>query len=326
MRSRRVRRAVWHQRSLAMVAALALAASPSALRADASFQDATPGTAAELPADLTLADLLEASQATEAADPAPSTSPADDCRRPLALDGTDGRIWDDVTRLYRTPGERHGGGFGHRGPFIPEPMVFDLVRSLGAAVGEAEINTLALFGRRRIDWAPEVEFVAWRNFAIEFEFPFQDEQLESYKVAFQHTLGTGWGEKFIHGWQGIVEHRRESDVTDLTLLHVGGMRFDKTWSTLWMLGGRAHVGGTTDRARSDFLANASVFADVTKKLVAGVETNLAVPLGTNRADLLIMPQLHIDLTHNLQLQCGFGPRIVGHHVTGEAGLRLIWSF
>ncbi len=222
--------------------------------------------------------------------------------------------------------ERHGGGRGHRGPFIPEPMVFDLVRSLGAGVGEAEVNVLGLINSDRVEWAPEFEMVIFKDFAVEFELPFDDNKLDSYKFAAQHTLGTAFDDKFIHGWQGIVEHRRETGVTETTLLHIGAARFDETWSTLWMLGGRGHIGGERREARSDFLANWSVFADVNEKLVAGIETNLAVPLGGGRTNLLLMPQLHIDLTNNLQLQCGFGPRFIGKVARGEAGLRLIWSF
>ena len=46
---------------------------------------------------------------------------------------------------------------------VPEPMVFDRVRGLGADKGELEANALALVplndtGVRDVAWAPEVEF------------------------------------------------------------------------------------------------------------------------------------------------------------------------
>ncbi len=45
-------------------------------------------------------------------------------------------------------------------PSIPEPMVFDMIRPLGARRGELEANTLAqvnLSGASRdVEWAPEV--------------------------------------------------------------------------------------------------------------------------------------------------------------------------
>lgn len=251
------------------------------------------------------------------------TAASDD--EPQRIDS--GEDWlEEVSRLYDEPGERHGGGYGHRGPFIPEPMVFDLVRSLGAAVGEAEINSLAQFNGRYVAWAPEIEAVIWPNFAIEFELPFEDNQLEAYKFAVQHTLGVGWDDKFIHGWQGIAEYRRETSVTEATLVHIGGLRFDESWSTLWMLGGRAHIGGDTPEARADLIFNWSLFLDVTDKLVAGLEANYAQPLGAGRSDVLLMPQLHIDLSDNFQLQCGFGARFDGSTARGEAGMRAVWSF
>ncbi|MBT8181470.1 MAG: hypothetical protein KJO53_07770, partial [Eudoraea sp.] len=63
---------------------------------------------------------------------------------------------------------------------IPEPMIFDLVRELGARQGELEINVLAEFPlnnntSRHIEWAPEIEYAIWDNFAVEFELPIEDD-------------------------------------------------------------------------------------------------------------------------------------------------------
>jgi len=60
---------------------------------------------------------------------------------------------------------------------IAEPLMFDLVRGLGDAKGESEANTLAEFpiiSESDIEWAPEYEYVLFKNFAIEFEFPFSN--------------------------------------------------------------------------------------------------------------------------------------------------------
>lgn len=118
---------------------------------------------------------------------------------------------------------------------IPEPMVFDLVRPLGARRGELEINTLGLFPLRnrgrsrsvrdvpdaledtdetRIDWAPEIEYALFDDFAVELELPFEDEKLVAYKFAAQWTLGTTMDGKMIHGTQGIAEYNRFSKVTE----------------------------------------------------------------------------------------------------------------
>jgi hypothetical protein len=68
--------------------------------------------------------------------------------------------------------------------------MFGLVRGLGARQGELEINTLADFplnntSTRGVEWAPEVEYTLFNNFAVEMEFPFEDVDLEAYKMAVQ---------------------------------------------------------------------------------------------------------------------------------------------
>jgi len=54
---------------------------------------------------------------------------------------------------------------------IPEPLMFDLVRGLGARQGELEVNSLADFPlnyttTRGIDWAPEVEYALFKKFLL----------------------------------------------------------------------------------------------------------------------------------------------------------------
>ena len=77
----------------------------------------------------------------------------------------------------------HASLGGHAGyPHIPEPMVFDMVRPLGAQRGELEINTLAqrnLSGSgSRTEWAPEIEYAFMDGLAIEFELPFENSELK----------------------------------------------------------------------------------------------------------------------------------------------------
>ena len=71
---------------------------------------------------------------------------------------------------------------------ITEPMIFDMVRGLGAKKGEFEANVLAEilvdeYGDRDIHWAPEVEFAVLDGFALELELPFVDGDTEAYKFA-----------------------------------------------------------------------------------------------------------------------------------------------
>lgn len=70
---------------------------------------------------------------------------------------------------------------------IPEPMVFDLVRPLGAPKGELEVNSLFRMsefgGRAVLQWAPEVEYTFADGYGVEFEVPAENGQLEAYKFA-----------------------------------------------------------------------------------------------------------------------------------------------
>jgi|688.fasta_scaffold151460_4 hypothetical protein len=101
---------------------------------------------------------------------------------------------------------------GDDSPRIPEPMVFDLVRPLGAKRGEAEVNTLAVIplnrNMGRVEWAPEVEFAIADGLAFEFELPFEEWSLKSYKTAGQITFGKAFNDSFIHGAQGILQGNR----------------------------------------------------------------------------------------------------------------------
>ena len=65
---------------------------------------------------------------------------------------------------------------------VPEPLMFDLVRGLGAKKGELEINALADFplnntSSRNVEWAPEVEYAVFDNLAVELELPFENFEL-----------------------------------------------------------------------------------------------------------------------------------------------------
>ena len=130
---------------------------------------------------------------------------------------------------------------------IPEPLVFDLVRGLGAKRGEFEANVLVEVplndtSDRPVAWAPEIEAAIFDGVALEFEVPFEDQELEAYKVAAQFTFGSGFDDTFIHGTQFIVEDFDHDDLTEVTALYLAGVRFNERWSVLSMLGYRWHDG------------------------------------------------------------------------------------
>lgn len=233
-------------------------------------------------------------------------------------------------------------------PRIPEPMVFDLVRPLGARQGELEINTLAIipltsyrsrrppvtdpFGitplsvdRTGIEWAPEIEYAVGDGLAFEFELPFEEGHLEAYKFAGQYTFGTAFNGQFIHGVQGIVQPTVNFSEWDLTLLYLVGVRFDETWSALAMLGGRTSAGTPQFDERTDTLCNLTLFADVAPHATVAVETNYARNL-RGAATLLVMPQLHWEATDHFMLQLGVGAGFTMNEVIPALGLRAIYSW
>ncbi|QDU05490.1 hypothetical protein V6x_52270 [Gimesia chilikensis] len=210
---------------------------------------------------------------------------------------------------------------------IPEPLLFDLVRPLGARKGEIEINTLSLFpwsksntnpedsdpfgfgpttpDRKGIEWAPELEYAIADNFAIEFEFPFENSTLEEYKLGLQWTIGTAFNNHYIHGFQMLVEPTVEWANWNTTLLYLGGIRFNDTWSALFMLGGRMDLEGSQNAQTFERILNVSIFANVAKSTELGVETNYASKLN-GESSFIVVPQIHYEIMEGLQIQSGLG--------------------
>lgn len=104
---------------------------------------------------------------------------------------------------------------------IPEPMVFDLVRGLGAVQGEAEVNVLGVFPLRTsdphgVEWAPEIEAAVLDGLALEFELPLENTHPEAVKFAAQYAFGTAFNHHFIHGVQGIAEWFLDEEEWEVT--------------------------------------------------------------------------------------------------------------
>lgn len=235
-----------------------------------------------------------------------------------------------------------------RGPQIAEPMVFDLIRPLGAKAGEGEVNVLGLMplrhqsrrannladplglvrrspDRQGLEWAPEIEYAVCDGVALEFEAPMENTHLEAYKAAGQITFGTELNHRFIHGAQVIVQYDRDPKLWTTTLLYLAGFRFDETWSVFGMFGSRAEVGGPIPNKTVEWLSNLSFFADVTDRTVGGVETNLSQAVGGN-TELLVMPQLHYEINRYWMIQAGVGTRVTTGLTLPEAAFRIIREF
>ena len=210
---------------------------------------------------------------------------------------TDGRSnWYDPASLYGPVEPGNSAGQLR----IPEPMVFDLVRPLGARRGELEINTLGIFpwravnrdldsdpfgsgqttiDRRGIEWAPEIEYAFADGWAIEYELPMEGSKLEAYKLALQGTFGTAFHHSYIHGFQLIVEPTTRWKQWNSTLLYLGGIRFDDRWSALFMAGGRIDLEGTNNYRTFERLLNFTLFREVDQWTNLGFEVNHAVGRG-----------------------------------------------
>ena len=200
-------------------------------------------------------------------------------------------------------------------PHIPEPMLFDLVRPLGAKKGELEVNALVQHGEHgELEWAPEIEYAFADGYAIELELPYHNSHLGEYKLALQGTLGTLNNDTMVHGWQVIGRRERESGAYSADALYLAGLALDNSWSFFTMTGLR----------RSEFnshrqtlgLFNTSVFYDWSQRLTLGVEINNEIGPGFDWRTRLV-PQLHYDLGENTTLQTGIGPSWLAREGTEE---------
>lgn len=218
---------------------------------------------------------------------------------------------------------------------IPEPLMFDLVRGLGAKQGELEINILADFplndaSNRGVDWAPEIEYALFNNFAVELEFPLNNFELEAYKMAIQWTIGSSKNNKFIHGIQVLAEKYIHDDILELNFLYVPAYRFNEVWSTIGLFGVMLESGSDAPEKNYTILLNASVFADINKNTVVGVELNntntMIQKIDDNTMELLVLPQVHYVFDSGLSFQFGIGPRFAQGETNVSFVLRVIQSF
>jgi hypothetical protein len=214
-----------------------------------------------------------------------------------------------------------------RFPHIPEPMVFDMIRPMGAERGELEANVLAtspLSGQERVlEWAPEIEYALFDGFAVEFELPFENAYLAEVKLGLQGTFGTMDNGRIVHGVQYLGIYDRHDNSLSHAALYMIGRRHSARWSTMTMVGvGDVRV-GQSERV-AGLLVNHSTFYDLPKGRVVGLELNYkASPDG----GLLAMPQFHAPIGTNMNLQLGAGiDKQRSASARPVAGLRLIKEF
>ncbi len=220
-------------------------------------------------------------------------------------------------------------------PEIPEPLMFDLVRGLGAKQGELEINSLVDIPLnhaeiRGVDWAPEIEYALFDNLAVELEFPFNNFELEAYKMAIQWTVGSSKNNKFIHGVQIIGEKYIHLNILEISFLYIPAYRFNEVWSAIGLFGVMVESGSDSPDNNNSFLFNASLFADLSEHTIVGVEINNSNPsfqkLDNNQMELRILPQGHYAFDSGYSFQFGIGPSFPEGETNISAVLRIIKTF
>lgn len=203
---------------------------------------------------------------------------------------------------------------------LPEPLHFDLVRGLAARRGELEVNSL--FRRRArggepLEWAPEIEYAFADGMALELELPISGTHIEAIKAAFQARLPAPENPVFIHGFQVIAEWLLDRPVVEATGLHLLALALSDRWSILMMTGARLEYGEDAS-PKPELLLNPSVFFRAGARLVAGIETNLALASRQGTKGL-VLPQLHWEPVNHLRIQLGAGPK----WSRGEVELELV---
>ncbi len=206
-------------------------------------------------------------------------------------------------------------------PHISEPLLFDMVRGLGAKAGESEINTLVQITGDDVDWAPEAEWVPFDGHAIEFELPGRNGQLQHLKFAYQGTFGTFLDGQGIHGVQTIVKRQLRGPKADLSALYLAGIRFSPVWSTLLMGGAQWDTGFGLPA----LLANTSVFADITGQFLVGLEINSRREPNGN-LEMVFLPQARWDFEERYHLQFGMGAALDEGLLRPTSALRVSIDF
>lgn len=223
------------------------------------------------------------------------------------------------------PHDPDEGTLASGSPLIPEPMVYDLVRPLGAVKGELEVNSLFIRPFRRgsaLEWAPEIEYTFARGYGIELEIPMEGSRRESWKAALQGTAGLSREGKTIHGWQALIERWRLEDRGKLDLLYLTGTRWHNRWSTFTMLGPRLQT--ENGQRGAGLVWNQSVFYHQSRKLNIGLESNWA-SRAAHAGYWLAVPQVTWRKSR-YNIQFGAGSRIAERRIKPVAAWRISREF
>lgn len=216
--------------------------------------------------------------------------------------------------------------------FIPEPMVFDLVRPLGSKKGQWEVNALVLQEHASelsdMHESPEIEYVAFDDVAIELELPAVGGEFEAFKGVLQWTIGhSGSCNQMVHGMQ-LIEQRYVlgNPYSETTPLYIFGYRLNHDYSALLMLGDQYRHGSGKNEHR--VVLNATLFQvhSMIREIEFGLEQNV-LGYGNNFEYWRVMPQMEVVLENHSKIQVGFGALYTyDHRWDSSSGLRLVKEF
>lgn len=206
---------------------------------------------------------------------------------------------------------------------IPEPMVFDLVRGLGARAGEVEINTLVLTGSPghadTLRYAPEIEIAFANGFGLELELPMEGEHVEAIKGAVQGRISTADEGRWMHGFQVIGEYGFSHENVDAHVLWIVSGLLTSELAMVGMLGGRITFVG--DRVSGCGIVNLSGFHAVGEDVWLGAELNLSWNPHIGEVAVRAIPQVHVSFQRAFRVQLGLGVEHAGvTHPVGGARL------
>lgn len=238
-----------------------------------------------------------------------------------APDDSDADGVSDALEIARSTDPDVPGLFPGAYPHIPEPLVFDLVRGLGATEGEFEFNTLTVARFRPyagLAWAPEIEWAFADRHALELELRMHDAHVDAFKVAVQGTVNER-KPRFIHGWQVMTEFAIGPRELEITTLYLAGLRLGKRFALFGMIGPRGASDGRSLHA--DLVVNPSFFVDVAEVATIGIENNGVVAGSDSRVD--IIPQIHLQLGRHFRIQLGGGVGFSREGISPLAAARLV---
>lgn len=204
---------------------------------------------------------------------------------------------------------------------VPEPMFYDLVRSLHSHKGEIEVNALMFqdINNRTRDFniSPEIEFVPLDHLGIEFELPTTGGNIEAYKAAIQYGFHRDIP-SYVDGLQLMYEQIIDSKEKEITLTYLAGKRFKSLHSLFLIVGPRYEA----NLKHWQEIANFSYFYDHNDHIDLGLEINSVSEKMTSKS-LQILPQIHLAMSRKFKIQFGIGAQEVDDKWYTVSALRLI---